>query len=93
MKLPIPRKHCGLIEKWANDSSIKIEGRSKGQINWSPIRYPSWSEEMEYRIAKTDDQIAIEALKDIVHATTSNSRSGYLARKALRRIEENSPNA
>ena len=44
-----PRKHEELIKKWASDNTLRIEAKSLNGY-WFDANYPSWSDDVEYRI-------------------------------------------
>ena len=48
--MKIPRKHAELIRQWADDDSLKIQGRRLGDIKWQDITILTWDDSCEFRI-------------------------------------------
>lgn len=91
--MPKPRKHAKLIKKWADNEGTIVQRYDSFRDNWETIDIPKWHDHVTYRVIGTPQDIAIEALENIVDATTSSSNSGAIAREALKLIKESANNA
>lgn len=56
--------HADLIHKWAEDTSLEVEGRGVGLHNWSVRSSPQWLLGTEYRIkpSKTPAELEKESI-------------------------------
>lgn len=87
-------KHCNLIIAWANGAEIEYRGNQDG-AKWLTTTFPSWFEDMEYRIKptpKSPGQLLYELDNELEWIDrTEKVKQSYeeKARKFIRLMKEN----
>lgn len=81
-KTPTPHKHADLIHKWADDTSLKFQYKSRDE-NWRDcVIRPDWSTDLKYRINPEVIRYRVALLRGVfkndVYITSDEDREKYL---------------